>query len=102
MAWFKNLFRSDAATDDPTPAVPQTGQHEPTVLGGAEQIEVVGESHYQDQLRRIAGDGSTRVRLNTTATLLAEAESCSARNRNRSAGTSSSPSSNPTSTRYET
>lgn len=72
MAWFKNMFRKDAPTDDPTPAVPQPAQRETIVFGGAEQIEVVGESHYQDQLRRIAGDESTRVRLTTTATLLAE------------------------------
>lgn len=45
---------------------------DPQVLGGNTDLEVVGESHYQDNLRRITGPG--RVRIAVTAVLIPETE----------------------------
>ena len=43
------------------------------LLGGSHDLEVVGESHYQDALWRVAGGRTTeRVRVETQAMLVRE------------------------------
>jgi hypothetical protein len=44
------------------------------VFGGSEPLEVVGESFYQEALRKIAGATSEHVRIPVTATLLPEVD----------------------------
>jgi hypothetical protein len=44
------------------------------IFGGSEDLEVVGESFYQEALRRIIGPTNEHVRVPVTATLLAEVD----------------------------
>ncbi len=65
MGFLKRLFGG-------SPETPRTNRAPPTVLGGQDNLEVVGESHYQELLFAIVGSGSERVRLAIEATLIRE------------------------------
>ncbi|MGH3802583.1 MAG: HIRAN domain-containing protein, partial [Pseudonocardiaceae bacterium] len=77
----KRLFarqRSDSATSESKPG-PGGASVRPrldvVVYGGSHDLEVVGESHYQDALWRVVGGRTTdRVRAEVQAALVAESD----------------------------
>jgi hypothetical protein len=77
----KRLFTrqpSDSATARPISAPGGTSGQSPldvVLYGGGHDLEVVGESHYQDALWRIIGGRTTdRVRVEVQAVLVAESD----------------------------
>jgi hypothetical protein len=67
MGFLKRLFGGPAGTS-------RADQAEPTLFGGNDSLEVVGESHYQEALRELVGSTAERVRIAADATLKPEAD----------------------------
>jgi hypothetical protein len=51
-----------------------SGPTEPTLFGGNDSLEVVGESHYQQALRELVGSTADRVRIAVDAMLMPETD----------------------------
>lgn len=69
------------APPPPVAAPVSRGPRSPSLLQGHDTLEVVGESHYQDDLWRLAGGPSaSRIRLTVTAELVPEPDNPHDRN----------------------
>lgn len=62
-----------AAAPSSTPPTAPKG-NSPYVLGGSTDLDVVGESHYQENLRQVVGSTETKIRFPTVAVLCPEAD----------------------------
>lgn len=69
MGFLRRVF---GGHDEPTTMSGSTRSYQ--VFGGPDSLEVVGESHYQDALRRLVGPTNAYVRLAVEAVLLAETD----------------------------
>ncbi len=70
MGFLRRVFGGSVHREPSLPPTASGGT--PTLVAGPDDLEVVGESFYQESLRRLAGPTEERVRVAVTATLLAE------------------------------
>lgn len=74
MNLFRALLGHAGRADRPPRPIDPTPNVEPVLLSGADDLAVVGESHYRENLRRIVGYAMGQVRVSIIAVLVAETD----------------------------